>query len=97
MKRAAIALIASFTATAAFAADAPKPKCEKPDVPNKLTLSSELATKAFQRHMNQYKDCINAFVAEQKAIADTAFKAGNDAVNEYNAFAKEVQEATAGE
>jgi hypothetical protein len=97
MKCAALALLVSLTTASAFAADAPKPSCNKPNLPSKVVLQSELAAKAFQRHMNEYKQCIDTFVQEQKATAEAAIQAGNDAVNDYNSLAKAYQEEMSGE
>ena len=70
----------------------PKNTCEKPDeYPGKL--ASDGMIKAWNKSMDTYGVCIKKFAADQKAIVDAAMKAGNDAVEEYNAAVNKAKEA----
>jgi hypothetical protein len=82
---------ATPTASAAALSGAPVTKnpCDKPDAfPGNL--ASEKQQRAWQKTMDAYGACTKKFADEQRAIAESAIKAGNDAVSEYNA---EVQKA----
>ncbi len=69
----------------------PKNPCEKPeDFPGKL--ASDTMVKAWNKSMENYTVCIKKFATEQKAIVDAATKAGNDAVEEYNATVNKAKE-----
>ncbi len=61
-----------------------KSPCEKPDAfPGNL--GSDSAKRNWQKSLDAYGVCIKKFSEEQRAIAEAAIKAGNDAVADYNA------------
>ena len=58
--------------------------CEKPEAfPGNLATDKQ--QRAWQKTMDTYGACTKKFADEQRAIAESAIKAGNDAVSEYNA------------
>jgi hypothetical protein len=63
--------------------------CVKPDYPGRL--ASETRIKSFNLEFKTYGDCIKKYVADNRAIAEAATAAGNRAVDEYNAYSKELQ------
>jgi hypothetical protein len=66
--------------------------CEKPeDYPGRL--ASDARRKAWQSSMDAYGACIKKYTADQRAIVDAAMKAGNDAVEEYNAVVAKAKDA----
>lgn len=70
----------------------PKNTCSKPEeYPGHL--ASQTRVKAWQKQMDDYGTCIKKYTADQRAIADAAVKAGNDAVEEYNQVANKAKEA----
>ena len=92
MKSLAITLLATLLAAQAVAQDAPNP-CHQPVMPN--SQSSDTVIKYFNKHMLEYKACIDKYVEEQRAIAkqtadptksNLAFAAAEAAQKEYNAM-----------
>jgi hypothetical protein len=65
---------------------APKHNCTKPSHPG--TLASEARMKGFQTEVNEYRDCINKFAQDQRALGETHMSAGNKAIEEFNDFVK---------
>jgi hypothetical protein len=99
MKSITTTLLLSVLATSAFAQEAPKNPCHQPVMPN--AQSSDMVIKYFNKHMLEYKSCIDIFVAEQRAIvkanettdapkAKQAFDAAEVAQKEYNAMVDEL-------
>jgi hypothetical protein len=69
----------------------PKHSCKRPgDYPGNL--ASDTQKRTWQKDYVAYADCLKKFVADQQALADPYIKAGNDAVQEYNAAVKEYNE-----
>lgn len=72
----------------------PKNTCAKPDeFPGRLASTSKTVMDAWNKSMDNYGACIKKFAAEQKAIVDAAMKAGNEAVEEYNATVTKAKES----
>ncbi len=97
MKRIALALAAlSIGATALAQQPAPapvvevaKPKCEpKPEFPGRL--ASDTRRKLFDREMKGYKDCMNVYLEERKAVMKANELAANAAIEEHNAVMKKI-------
>ena len=89
------ASILFLTATAAWAGDGPVASCKQPTVP--ADHASDVVVKYFNKHRLEYKDCIDKFIDEQKAIVDAnatgnpqkaqqAHDAAEVAQKEYNDF-----------
>ena len=86
----AASLALSYPAAAQVAV--PKNGCVKPDeFPGRL--ASENAKKSWTKSLDIYGECIKKFAAEQRQVADAAIKAGNEAVDEYNAIVTKAREA----
>jgi len=105
MKLVVTALFASLLAVNAYADDANKSSCERPEMPNKL--ASDLVMKSFNKRSSTYKKCIADFVAERRAFSQAhsatdvpAAQAANDAAEaaivEYNDFIKKLDERNGG-
>ncbi len=86
---AAPAAPAAPSATAAAIAAA-KPVCEKPEYPGRLADQSKIDR--FNKKYKAYGDCMRKFIDEQSAISKAAADAGNNAINEFNAYVKAVNE-----
>jgi len=70
MKFITISILLAALSANAFADDAPKNPCAQPAMPNEQ--SSDIVVKYFNKHMAQYKACIDKFVGEQRAIAQAS-------------------------
>jgi len=74
------------------AAPLPKPSCgAKPDHPGHL--ASDHQKRTWQKEANDYLDCLKKFAMAQQATAEAYLKLANATIDEYNATAKEFQEA----
>jgi hypothetical protein len=104
MKLVVSALFASLFAINAFAEDAPKIPCERPDIPSRM--ASDLVMKSFNKHSATYKKCISDFVNERRAFVDShattdvpaaqaAHDAAEAAIDQYNDFIKQLNERNA--
>lgn len=69
--------------------DIPKPTCTKPDYPGNL--ASDYQMRSFNRDVKDYTDCMKRYASAQGAIAEAHTRAANAAIDEYNAFVKDVQ------
>lgn len=86
-----VALPAWAQSTAAPAAAAKNP-CAKPgEYPGKL--ASDNQRRGWQKSMDEYGNCVKKYAADQRSIVDSAMKAGNDAVEEYNGVVTRAKEA----
>jgi hypothetical protein len=90
--RFAAVVLAAFAAmslaqTAPPPANMPRPACSKPgEFPGRL--ASDRQIRAWQNELKAYGECVKKFADDQKAISELAIKAGNAAVEEYNAIVK---------
>lgn len=100
VRNALATLILNLLAVTAYADVSP---CEKPIVPNKL--ASDVIIKSFKKRLMTYEKCIDAYITEQKTIAqkpgdpkvqqqayaaaEAAIKERNDLVDTLNAQAQE--------
>jgi hypothetical protein len=66
----------------------PKHKCEKPEYPGRLAPDRRI--KLFNTELNAYKDCLQKFAADQKAISQLHVDAANAAITEYNDYIMEL-------
>ena len=93
MKRIALAAVLLAVATTPFAQtpELPKPKCEpKPEFPGRLAMQSDSRRRLFERELKAYKDCMQAYIDERKALATANAAAGNAAIEEYNTLMKKI-------
>ncbi len=90
-----LALVAAtpLTAGQAFSSDAavPTAPCEPPDIPEAFSTQDEVD--AFMTRVDAYKECIDAFVAEQEALMKAHQEAATRAVQQWNDFADQVNES----
>ncbi len=68
----------------------PRHGCKKPEYPGRL--SSDTQKRNFRKDVDVYAECIKKYVAVQQKNAEAFVKAGNAAIDEYNAAVKEFQE-----
>lgn len=91
-----LALGASPAALAAAPADVPKHRCEpKPVLPGQRMMQDESVRKRFQRELEAYKTCMKEYLDERNAAAKAHGEAAAQAVEEYNATMKALQDAQA--
>ena len=57
-----------------------------------LISSSDIQKRNFRKEVDVYAECIKKYVAVQQKNAEAFVKAGNAAIDEYNAAVKEFQE-----
>ena len=79
----------AVAATAATLPPIPKPACTKPDFPGRLATDSQM--RAFNKDIKAYLECMKQYATEQGAIAKSHTDAANAAIDEYNAYVKELQ------
>jgi hypothetical protein len=95
MKRITLAAILLAAATTPFAQapEAPKHKCEpKPEYPGRLAMQSDTRRGLFERELKNYQTCMNAYLAERKAVMKANEDNANEAISEYNAVMKKINE-----
>ncbi len=74
--------------TASATSTMPKHKCEKPEYPGRLAPDRRI--KQFNTDLNTFKDCLQKFAADQKAISQVHVDAANAAISEYNDYIMEL-------
>ena len=96
MIRSALAIVLAAGATSVYAAqptDVPTHKCQpKPEYPGRLALQSDTRRKGFEREIKAYKDCIMGYIDERKVAIKANDAAANEAVEEYNALMKKIND-----
>ena len=76
-------------AAAKPAIDVPKPNCgAAPELPGRTMMQDSAVRKRFEGDVAKYKDCMKAYVDERQASARAHTAAGNEAVNNFNAWVK---------
>lgn len=97
MKRTLLAAALAAAAAGALAqapTDVPPPRCEpKPVVPGREMLKDRMVKRMFDADLKAYKDCMTAYLDQRKAAIKAHEQAANDAINEYNAVMKALNEA----
>ena len=102
MKR--ILTVAAFTLGAAVAplglaqspapVDVPKHKCQpKPELPGAKLMEEASVRKRFQSDLDNYKKCMKEYSDARNSMAKAHIDAANEAINEYNATIKALQDA----
>ena len=93
----AAALILGAATTLTFAQtvpDVPKPKCEpRPVLPGPMLMREPTVRKNFQRDLDEYKKCMNAYLEERKSTMKAHEVAANAAIEDYNATMKVLNDA----
>ena len=80
---------AAKPADAAKAPDVPKPNCgAAPELPGRTMMQDASVRKRFESDVQKFKECMKAYVDERQAAAKAHAAAGNEAVNEFNAWVK---------
>lgn len=89
------ALLAAALAAPAYAQQPAPPmpavpphNCVKPQFPGAQAPQNRID--AFNRQFKAYGDCIKKYVSDAKALSDASIAAANNAINEFNQFAVEV-------
>ncbi|MBL8513654.1 MAG: hypothetical protein JNJ55_06655 [Betaproteobacteria bacterium] len=82
------AAVAQTPAPASPGPATPKHKCEKPEYPGRLAPDRRI--KQFNTDLNAFKDCLQKFAADQKAISQVHVDAANAAITEYNDYIAEL-------
>lgn len=106
MKALSIFLFTSFFSTCALADGSVAPDCKIPTIP--APGSAPLVVKYFDKHMAEYKKCINKYVDDKRAastktadvtLANKAHDEAEAAIAEYNGVMEELnsRNADAGE
>jgi hypothetical protein len=73
--------------------DIPKPSCgTPPELPGRVMMQDSSVRKRFETDVQKFKECMKAYVDERQAAAKANAAAGNDAVNDFNAWAKALDE-----
>lgn len=99
MKHSSILLLSILFATVSYADEAQKYNCTKPVIPNPQ--ASDVVTKYFNKHVKDYKTCVEKYVEIQRAVGKSAADvptaaAANEAaevvIKEYNGFMTELDE-----
>ena len=73
--------------------DVPKPDCgTPPELPGPTMMQDASVRKRFETDVSKFKDCMKAYVDARQAAAKANADAGNDAVNQFNAWAKALDE-----
>lgn len=100
MKHIVLALAAMSLCAAAHAntpTDVPKPKCEpKPKYPGRAMMGDKMVRRTFDSDMKNYRECMLGYVEQRKTSIKAHEEAANNAINEFNATMKELQDAEKG-
>ena len=96
MKRTLLAafLLAAATTPFAQSTEVPKAKCEPtPEYPGRLAMQSDTRRKSFERELAQYKECMDKYLADRKAMLKANEDMANAAIADYNATMKKINAA----
>ena len=87
-------LAACATASAQQAVDVPKAKCEPvPVMPARSLMADKMVRRTFDQDLKAYKECMNAYLDQRKAIISANTDAANASINEFNSVMKKLSEA----
>lgn len=77
----------------AKAPDVPKANCgPAPELPGRTMMQDATVRKRFEGDVQKFKECMKAYVDERQAAARAHAAAGNEAVNDFNAWVKALDE-----
>ena len=80
---------AAKPAETAKAPDVPKANCgPAPELPGRTMMQDASVRKRFEGDVQKFKECMKAYVDERQAAAKANAAAGNQAVNDFNAWVK---------
>ena len=95
-----LAFAASAGAQQAAPAEIPKHSCSAPNLPGSKMMEEATVRRRFENDMKMYGTCMKSYVSERQAAAQSLqaqakaqADAGNEAVKEYNAKVKEMNDA----
>jgi hypothetical protein len=77
-------------------ADIPKPQCNKPVMPGTRMMEEPSVRRRFQGDIDAYKKCMKDYSDARNAVAKAHIDAANEAINDYNATIKSLQDAQKG-
>ena len=87
-------LAACATASAQQPVEVPKPKCEPvPVLPTRTMMNDKMVRRTFDNDLKAYKECMNGYLEQRKAVISANTEAANTAINDYNAVMKKLSEA----
>jgi len=94
-----VVALAAGAQQAAAPAEIPKHSCNAPTLPGSKMMEEATVRRRFENDMKMYGTCMKAYVAERQAAAMSLQNqaraqadAGNEAVKEYNAKVKEMND-----
>ena len=89
-------LAACATASAQPTVDVPKAKCEPvPVMPARSLMADKMVRRTFDNDLKVYKECMNGYLDQRKAVIAANTEAANAAINEFNGVMKALNEASA--
>lgn len=92
---AAALLAACATASAQQAVEVPKAKCEPvPVMPARSLMADKMVRRTFDNDLKMYKECMNGYLEQRKAVIAAHTEAANAAINEFNGVMKALNEAS---
>ena len=87
-------LAACATASAQPTVEVPKAKCEPvPVMPARTLMADKMVRRTFDNDLKTYKECMNGYLDQRKAVIAANTEAANAAINEYNGVMKKLSEA----
>ena len=87
-------LAACATASAQQSVEVPKAKCEPvPVMPAKSLMADKMVRRTFDNDLKTYKECMNGYLDQRKAIISANTDAANAAINDFNGVMKKLSEA----
>lgn len=98
MKRFALAAAALALSATAFHAgavtDIPKHQCgTPPEMPGRMVSAQRGVLERYNKELKTYQTCMQAYLEERKADSKAHHDAANEAINEYNAAMRAINEA----
>lgn len=69
----------------------PPHNCVKPELPGRLAMEQPKVMNAFNRETKAYRECIQKYVDDTKALTAAAVAAGNAAVDDFNKLNAEIK------
>jgi len=75
------------------APDVPKPSCGAgPELPGRTIMQDSAVRRRFEEDVRNFTQCMKTYAQERQAAARAHTDAGNQAVNDYNAWAEALKE-----
>ena len=87
-------LAGATTASAQQPVEVPKAKCEPvPVMPARSLMADKMVRRTFDQDLKAYKECMNGYLDQRKAVIAANTDAANAAINEFNGVMKALNEA----